>query len=300
MDFFPLAKGQHGLITLDQVRAFGISERTIGRLIEKGTLERLGPGVLRVAAVPDGWRQSLLAAVLSIPGSLASHQSAAALWELDGFPPGPLEVVTERWHRRPRPKGVTVHESKDLATADFDLRSGIPCTSLVRTLVDLPAVVHEFKAGQALDSAARHDRPLLARVRDRHVEVARRGRNGTVKLRELLLERGAGADLVDSGFERRALRLISNSHLPRPVTQWQVRDPGFVCYLDIAWPDRLVAMECDSVAHHLSVNAFHRDRERRRRLSRLGWTVLEFTYDDVRQRGLMVIRELSHHLRSAA
>ena len=296
MDLFPLAKRQHGLITLHQLRAFGISERTIGRLVDKGTLDRLSPGVLRVAAVPDSWHQALLAAVLSVPGSLASHRSAAALWELEGFPPGPVEIVTERWRRRSRPPGVTVHESKDLASVDVDQRVGIPCTSLVRTLVDLPAVVHEFRAGVGLDSAARHDRPLLSRVRDRHMEVGRRGRNGTVKLRRLLIERGEGDQVVDSGFERRALRLITDSALPRPVTQWQVRDGDFVCYLDLAWPDHLVAMECDSVAHHLSVAAFQRDRERRRHLARRGWTVLEFTYRDVTERGLMVIRELSHHL----
>ncbi|MEO6988241.1 MAG: DUF559 domain-containing protein [Aquihabitans sp.] len=109
-----------------------------------------------------------------------------------------------------------------------------------------------------------------------------------------------GKDLVDSGFERRALRLIKNSPLPRPVTQHQVRDGSFVCYLDLAWTAQRVAVECDSIEHHMSVAAFRWDRERRRRLNRLGWTVLEFTYKDVVERGPMVLHEIGFHVQAAA
>lgn len=152
-----------------------------------------------------------------------------------------------------------------------------------------------FKAGVALDQASRHDLDLLQRVGDRHREVARRGRNGTVALRTLLAERGIG-DLVDSGFERKALRLIENSALPRPVTQHHVRDRDFDCYLDFAWPARRVGMECDSLQHHLGERAFRWERKRRRCLIALGWILLEFTYDEVTRHGEMVLRELSRHL----
>lgn len=189
-----------------------------------------------------------------------------------------------------------MHETKDLAAADIECHNGIACTSLVRTLVDLPAVVHEFKAGAALDQARRRDETLLQRVGDRHREVARRGRNGTVKLRTLLAERGIGDQQVDSGFERKALRLIEASGLPRPVTQHQLRDGDEVCYLDIAWPGRKVAMECDSLEHHLSEAAFRWERRRRRLIKRLGWSVLEFTYAEVTQEPAMVVRELSRYV----
>jgi predicted transcriptional regulator of viral defense system len=297
MDLFQLAASQHGVFTIHQARASALSERELNRLRLRGVIERLLPEVYRVRAAPVTYHQRLSAATLSIPGALASHRAAARLWQLDAFADAPVEVVTERWQRRHRqdPK-IVVHETKDLVAGDMDERFGIPCTSLVRTLVDLPAVAHEFRAGVALDQAHRWDPTNLARVAARHGEVARRGRNGTVALRALLTERGLG-DVVDSGFERRALRLIEASDLLRPVTQHQVRDVDFVCYLDLAWPDRLLGMECDSVEHHLSVRAFHWERERRRRLARLGWTILEFTYRDVTQHGPMVIRELRHRLR---
>jgi very-short-patch-repair endonuclease len=114
-----------------------------------------------------------------------------------------------------------------------------------------------------------------------------------------LEERGAGVQLVDSGFERRLLSLIARAGLPAPVTQWQVREGEFVCYLDVAWPELLVGVECDSIEHHMSVAAFRWDRVRRRTLKRLGWTLLEFTYAEVTSDPELVLSELRHHLRAA-
>jgi hypothetical protein len=190
---------------------------------------------------------------------------------------------------------VVLHESKDLRGVDFDVVDGTPCTSEVRTLVDLPAVVHELKAGVALDQALRRDPTVLDRVVQRHLEVARRGRNGTVALRALLAER-SDANLVDSGFERRTLRLIAGSGLPPPVTQHHIVDGDFQCWLDIAWPAHMLALECDSLAHHQGERAFRWERVRRRHLAALGWTVLEFTYREVTRQSSMVLREIARHL----
>lgn len=230
-----------------------------------------------------------MVAVLSLPGALASRRTAAALHGLDGYWRDRIEVVTE--HGRWRRKEITVHQTKDLVTSDLDQVDGVPCTSLVRTLVDLPAVSHEFRAGQALDHACRLDRSVLEQVRLRHLEVARRGRNGTVALRAML-ERRCGSGLVGSGFETKALDLIGNAGIPDPVCQFEVRAGDFVAHLDLAWPDRMVGLECDSLAHHFGEHADQRDRTRRRTLTRLGWDIYEYTYEDVVRRGPMVVAEL--------
>ncbi len=296
MDLYELAERQHAAFTRTQARQVGITDRRLDGLLDRGSIRRAGPGVFVVNGVPSSWTQRLQVAALGLPGSLASHRAATRLHRLDGVDHAPIELLVARGrHRRRRPDGVVLHETKDLRGPDVDERDGIPCTSLVRTLVDLPAVVHEFRAGVALDHAMRLDPAVRDRVAARHVEVARRGRNGTVALRTLLAERGAG-ELVDSGFERRALRLIEDSPLPRPVTQHHVIDGDFECWLDLAWPEHLVAMECDSLAHHQGERAFRWERVRRRRLNRLGWTVLEFTYREVTRQGSMVLTELARHL----
>ncbi len=299
MDLLDLAELQHGVFSIHQSRDHLASRRQLANLIDRGLVERWLPEVYRIRGAVPTWRMRVMAATLSVPGSLASHRTAAILWDVGDFALGRPEVVVERWSRRRRKDAsIVVHETKDLVGGDIEVRDGIPCTSLVRTLVDLPAVASEFRSGDALDRAFRRDPTIIGRVTARHLEVARRGRNGTVKLRALLTERGYVGDRVDSGFERLALRLVRDADLPEPVLQHQVRQGAFVAYLDLAWPDQLVAMECDSVEHHLSVAAFERDRLRRRTLVALGWKVLEYTYRDVTQRPAMVARDLRIHLRT--
>ena len=48
-----------------------------------------------------------------------------------------------------------MHESRTLRGVDLDEVDGIPCTSVPRTILDLPAVAHPFLVGQALDDACR-------------------------------------------------------------------------------------------------------------------------------------------------
>jgi len=286
-----LAAGQHGCFSVDQLHDTGLSYEQLKHLRRDGFVLPAGyRGVNRIASTPSSWRQRVMAVVLSMPGSLASHRTSAALRGLDGFSPGRVEVTVEHgtWRRR----GVIVHQSKDLVAGDRSVVDGIPCTSLVRTLVDLPAVAWETRCGQALDHARRMDRQVFERVLARHLEVARRGRNGTVMLRALLSRRGVGDLLGDTGFEQKALHLISQACLPDPVPQFRVRDGEFVAYIDIAWPDRMVAMECDSLAYHYGELSHQGDRTRRRRLTRLGWDVYEYTYQDVTKRQPTVVREL--------
>jgi hypothetical protein len=294
VDFAPLtslAAGQHGCFSTPQFLALDLSRHQLKRLRQKGLV---GPtdhlGVHRVTSAPVTWCQRVMAATLSMPGSLASHRTAAALWGLDGFGPGKIEVIVE--HGGWLDRNVIVHQSKDLVGGDRDERSGIPCTSLVRTLVDLPAVTWELRCGQALDHACRNDRSVLTRVRARHLEVARRGRNGTVMLRAMLERRGMGDRLPDSGFEAKALHLITEACLPEPVLQHRVRDGDFLAFIDIAWPDQMVGMECDSLAYHFGELAHQRDRMRRRRLKALGWDIYEYTYQEVDQQPTTVVREL--------
>jgi very-short-patch-repair endonuclease len=301
MDLLDLAERQHGVFSFVQGTELLGSQRQLDNLMGRGVIERWLPEVYRVRGTAPSWRMRVSAATLSVPGSQASHRCASMLREVGDFPLGRPEILVERWARRHRHHhSIIVHETKDLVGADFDVVDGIPCTSLVRTLVDLPAVTDEFRAGLALDRAFRRDNAILARVAARHQEVARRGRNGTVKLRRLLKERGMLGDKVDSGFERHALRLVRSGGLPEPVLQHQVRNGDFVAYLDLAWPEHMVAMECDSVEYHFGIAAFEHDRRRRRQLLALGWKILEYTFKDVTQRPAMVLHDLRFHLPTGA
>ena len=286
-----VAARHHGLVSWQQLRSLGIAEGTITRWVEYGRLERLAPEVYRIAGCPETWKQRVMMATLDC-GGWASHRTSAALRQLDGHPGRGIEVVVERWKRSGRRPGYIVHESKDLRGVDLSEVDGIPCTSLVRTLIDLPAVEHPFRAEQALDHACRVDPGILIPTRQRFVEVARRGRNGTRAMRRLLNERPGEHIPVGSSFESQALRVIRRLDLPEPVRQHKIVDGDFVAFPDISWPPVRFYIECDSLAFHFGKRAHQSDRERRRHLKRLGWEGIEWTYEDVCDRADEIGREL--------
>ena len=113
-------------------------------------------------------------------------------------------------------------------------------------------------------------------MRARH---SRRGRNGVGVLRELLEER-YGTTIPDSWFGRLVADLLEGAGLPVPVIEHDVHGPGgrWLARVDLAYPERRVAIELDSKAHHLHEAAFETDRVRQNGLELAGWTVLRFTW----------------------
>jgi predicted transcriptional regulator of viral defense system len=302
-DIYALAARQHGLITFQQLREFGLADSTIARWVASRRLRAISPSVHRLGGAPDTWHQRVMRATLDTDG-WASHRTAAALHGLDGHDGRVIEVVVERWKRSSKHDGYIVRETKDLRPVDLDEVRGIPCTSLVRTLIDLPAVEHPFRAEQALDHACRLDADLLPIVGTRFRQVARRGRNGTTVMRGLLSERTGIYIPPGSTFEKDALRWIDAAGIEPPVKQHQVVDGDFTAYLDLAWPHLLFGMECDSLAFHFSKAAQEWDRQRRRHLKRLGWELAEFSYDEVKSgafipelRQLLVLASRTSHMR---
>jgi very-short-patch-repair endonuclease len=284
------ARSHHAVTTWAEAIALGARDDDLVNWQRSGRLVRPAPNVYVVAGSPPTWRQRVRVAACSTDG-WASHRTAAALWGLDGFPPGKIEVLVPYGRRRRRGDWV-VHETRALRSVDLDEVDGIPCTSVVRTVIDLAAVSHPFLVGQALDHASRRWPGSLAAVERRHAELARRGRRGIRMLRALLDERAGRGRYTDSGFETRALRMLRAAGLPEPVLQHTVRDGDFVAHLDLAWPSVMWAVECDSLAHHSGKRAHEWDRMRRRRLKALGWDVVEITYDDVTVRRAETARQL--------
>jgi hypothetical protein len=284
------AAAHHGVLSTAAACRLDISPPTLHGWVQRGRLVRPAPEAYVVAGTPPTWHQRVAVATAS-GEAWASHRTAAALWGLDGFAPAIVEVLTHHGRRRHRTAWVA-HESRALRGVDLDERGGIPCTALPRTLLDVAAVAHPFRTGQALDDACRRWPGLLELVARRFEELARRGRPGTRLMRAMLEERLGRGRFTQSGFEALALRLVLAAGLPEPVLQHTVRDRDFVCHLDLAWPAVLLGLECDSLAYHSGKRPHEWDRQRRRRLKLLGWDVIEVTYDDVTLRAASTAREL--------
>jgi very-short-patch-repair endonuclease len=94
-------------------------------------------------------------------------------------------------------------------------------------------------------------------------------------LRRLVRAR-SGDPVVDSHLEQRVTRLLA--FLGPFETRYQVVTGGRVVLLDLAWPDRRVAVECDGWgAHGRSRARFESDRRRDNDLIAAGWTVVHLT-----------------------
>jgi very-short-patch-repair endonuclease len=286
-----LAATQENLIRRDQAFDCGLSKSSIHRRVATGEWSVVLRGVYSIDAVDVTWVRKVRAAALWVGdrGAL-SHQTAAALWALDGFGPGPIVIASEQLLRPP--PGISVHRAKRLAPADLDELRGLAVTSIERTLFDLSFLDAE-RTDVALDGALRSRSTSLAKLRwylDTH---GGRGRPGSAAMRRLLAERPAGYVPVDSPLEGRFWRLLVRSGLPRPVRQHEVLDAGrFVARVDMAYPEARVGIEVDGYRWHSGKKAWAHDLARRNRLTALGWCVLHITHDDLGRRPGEVVAHL--------
>ncbi len=297
-DLSTIAREQHGLLSLDDLRRVGVPAADVTRRCHDGRLTRLHPGVYLMGGAPITWHARQLAACLTT-GGVASHRAAAALWRIGGLHPGRPEVTVPRTRRvRLVDTDVRVHQSLAFDLVDATVIDGIPVTGLTRSLVDLARFTGPARLGHAVDEARRHGAtwPELWECLVLH---ARRGRPGIVRLRTVFRERYGDRD-PESLLERIFLRLVADAGLPRPDVQVVVHDThGFVARVDVAYPDARIAIELDSRRWHLDAAAFEADRRKRNRLKLAGWQVLEFTWQMVTEEPRLVVAQVREALRVA-
>lgn len=285
-----LAGEQHGLVTTEQaVKALGPGRKD--RWVQERRLVAVQPRVFRIAGAPQTWHQSLMATQLST-GGILSHRSAAELWGLIQ-PAGYVDVsVTSPRAPRALPPAI-VHRIKDLHPELAEEREGLRITDPTRTVIDLGLVLPRWSVRDALSRGLTTKLFTINEVERLRDALGRKGRNGTGVVRHLLEERVLGGQ-EESLLERRLHDLVRKYGVPAPVVQHELWHAGrFVARIDVAYPQRKLAIEVDGFAHHSSPDAFQRDRTRQNRLVALGWTVLRFTWDDVVNRPAMVARQIS-------
>lgn len=287
-----IAQKQHGVISLDQARTVGLADHEVRSLLERGRFARPATGVLTIAGCPPSWEQDVMIAV-SAGGeaALASHQTAAFLWDLTSFRPDRIEIVMPRWDRSRR--GFVVHESKDLEPEDADRVDGIPVTSAVRTVVDLGATA-PWLVEAALERGIRRGAFRLSEVAGFVGRVERRGRRGVGVIRPLLEQRARWDSATESELEDLFRKAWSGAGRPEPATQYRINDltGSFVCRADFAFPEAMLRIELDSEAFHMDRPTFRKDRSVQNRTELLGWRTLRYTWWDLTTRPGEVVREV--------
>ena len=279
---FEVAGRQQGLFTRSQAIALGLSESTLRRRTVEGLFQRVYRGVYRIAGSPVDLRSKTMAAVLSMNSlSAASHVTAAWLHGLHDAPQY-VEIVATRPGRRQR--DFVVHQSTDLEVSQITDVGGIPTTTVARTIIDIGIPHGIGTAGRCLDEARRRGMVDLETVASLRKQVARKGRNGVGPARIVIAQRSQWDQATESALEDRFVRLIQGYGLPMPESQYRIRNQRgrVIARVDFAYPDKKVAVELDGAAHHSDMESFQRDRVRQNQLTLLGWTVIRFTYWDLR------------------
>jgi len=272
-----LAALQLGLVSREQAVAAGATDRMIQHRVVTGQWIRVGPGVYRLAGAPVTWHQRALAAcMVAGAGAVVSHRSAAVLWGVSGFRPGPLDITVPRG-RSNRNALATVHRSACPSAADCTTRERVPVTRPPRLLVDLAGRVSPQLLEEAVDDVFCRRLTTHAAILGR---IAQSHHRGTQALRRIVAawnDDGLPANVA----EMRIVRLLLASGLPQPVRQHEIwGDGGFVARVDLAYPEHRLAIELDSFRWHAGRGPFRGDRVRGNRMAAVGWRVLRATPED--------------------
>jgi very-short-patch-repair endonuclease len=280
-----LARRQHYAIARVQLLELGMSPEAIRHRVAEGRLHRLRWRGIYAVGRPDltrhgGWMAALLACG---PAAVLSHRSAAALWGVFSYRPGPIDVSLPLDLARRRP-GIRVHRRGKVVADHCTCRDRIPVTDIACTLIDLSACVPHPALEAAVNEADKLDLIDPETLRDKLVNFGpQRGVRG---LRQLLDRRTFR--LTDSELERRLLRIARQVGLSVPETGAWVN--GFK--VDFFWPDLGLVVETDGLRYHRTPAQQARDRVRDQAHLAAGLTPLRFTQAQVRFEPVQVERTL--------
>lgn len=285
-----LAERQYGLVSLGQLRD-SMSRSALRNLIDKDCLERIHRGVFKVQGSPRSWEQRVMAAVLASPlGTLASHLTAGRLWGLPGCTDARIEV-TVPYGRSRRTNVCWAH-----TTTAPDPRPGrladIPLTSIERTLVDLSSRLSYSSLERAVDQAIWMKLTTADAVDTELVRVGTMGRARTRALQHILEPRCSREIEVDSALHQRVVDWLLDMGYDDFVVEYPIKVGSRQRYLDIAWPEKKLAIETDGFEFHSSRRSFDDDRRRNNGLSIMGWKVLHVTSRTTRSELARLLREV--------
>lgn len=276
----------HGIVSLDELLALGVSAKAIKRRIRDGWLTELFPGAFLVGHHNVTRRSYWKAATVSCgPGSALSHRAGAQLQRLSDLIPGPphVTILHERVLQRP---GILVHRTRELPPSQITRLHGIPVTTVARTLVDFAAVASPGELRAAVWAAARLE--LLDTAATLQLCDASRGRKGVGLLRSHLREKRGPVTETRSPLEDLFLSICSDFDIRMPAVNVPVLD----YIVDLLWLPEGLIVEVDGWGWHRSRESFEGDRRRDARLGAVGYHVQRFTHERLASERALVAGEV--------
>jgi very-short-patch-repair endonuclease len=215
-----------------------------------------------------------MAAVLACgDGTMLSHRSGAALWEIGTERRGVIDLSVRRRAELRRP-GLRIRGRPALPEKDMASHDGIPVTTPARTLVDLATELSSLQIERAVNEADK--RNLIDPETLRTALDGYSGQPGAPALRRILDKRTFR--LSDSDLEITFRPIATSAGLPIPLSKQLVN--GFE--VDFFFPDLGLVIETDGLRYHRTPATQSRDARRDRAHVLAGMTPLRFTHHEIR------------------
>jgi very-short-patch-repair endonuclease len=290
-----IAERQFACFNLSQARAAGVTQDMLDNRRAIGEIVSPHKTVYTLAGAPKSWEQELMAACLAGgQGAVVSDRAALQVWGMVDLVDPPVEIGIPR-PRSPRfAQGrVIAHRRLDLEPSHTTIRKGLPITNPLRTIVDAAGTADREIVQEALDAGISMKLFTIKAVDAMRARLAKPGKNGTGKLRELL----ASQVIVDQSrtvLEAHMARLWRRFRLPTYSFQHTIRDPNgrFVARPDFVIVEPKVIVEVDGWIAHSTPTAVDADGRREHKLLALGWIVLHFSWWRIKHEPAAVAAEI--------
>ena len=239
--------------------------RSLSRLVARGRLVRLFPQVYLLAGLEDDFLARCTALALWDPDAVLTGRAALRLLTGSTTPVDVIEFHSTR--KKWAPAGFRLHRSRVPLEDTID-HHGLRLTTRARTALHLAST----DAGSAIDDSFRETNLSYDGLQE--VFSRARGRWGNA-VRHVVVRESRGEPW--SAGERLLHRILRSVGIDGWASNLEVRDACGRAYIDVAFPQVMLAIEVDGKQAH-GPDAFEHDRERQNRLVAMGWRPLRLTW----------------------
>ena len=240
----------------------------------------------------------MLAAVLACDErTVLSHGSAAELLGLWDKQLPVVHVISPGWSGRKIPD-IRWHRVRLPLPDEIEIRDGIPCTTISRTIVDMAGESGWGRLRRLVEQAA-----ILRQLDVDEIDriLSRGRRRGAPRLRAILAGwRGTvePRPRVRSRLEARLLPLLIEEGVPAPRTNVKLQIEGHLFEVDLFWEKQRLAIETDGEETHGTRAAFQRDRKRDQILTAAGYRTARITWRQVVDEPHAVVNRIARMLKA--
>ena len=290
-----VSRDLHGIVSLDELHALGISKSQRHQLIVDGLLVPMFRGVYRLATCHESLAGRCRAICLANPDAVITGRAAGRLWGLRRM--GPVDTIEVRLPHGSRSFGdprIVERRCNQLPAMDVVSRSdGIRVVSPPRLCFDLSSVLPPLDLESVVDQVLDRGTCSLGFLVDTGLRLYHSRRPGSRQFRALMRSRPQWREAADSHQEVTLRDALHSAGVAGLQIQYAVElDAQITVHLDLAVPRINWGIEIDHYDFHGGRTALQRDKRRDRMLAALGWQISRVTDDDFGERLPTTITEL--------